>query len=268
MKTRFEIAVDAAAAASEIIREGFARLAEIEVREKTPGDVATQVDALAEAVICKIIWRAFPCDTILGEEGGEQLGPAVNATVTESGYRWVIDPLDGTFNFVHGFPHCGVSVAVEVLGEIIVAIVANPFNNETFVARKGEGAYLNGRRLQVGVRTLLSDALVGVVLPSAKSAQFDAVWKKVELVARASGQIRRSGSAALDMAYVAAGRLDGFFVMSLRKWDIAAGALLVAEAGGAVSDLRGGNDYLRDENCVAGNARLVAMLVHALNYEA
>jgi myo-inositol-1(or 4)-monophosphatase len=268
MTTRYEIALNAAAAASEIIREGFARLNEIGVKEKTPGDVATQVDARAEAAIRAIIWRAFPCDTILGEEGGEHIGPAVGPTITESGYRWIVDPLDGTFNFVHGFPHCGVSIALECAGEMVVAIVANPFNNETFAAQKGQGAFLNGKRLRVGARTQLNDSLVGVVLPSSKSAQFDSVWMKVDAVARASGQIRRTGSAALDLAYVAAGRLDAFFVMSLRKWDIAAGALLVTEAGGMVTDLRGGNHYMRDENCAAGNDILVAKLVRALNYEA
>jgi myo-inositol-1(or 4)-monophosphatase len=268
MTTRFEIALEAAAAASEIIREGFARLREIDVSEKSPGDVATDVDARAEAAIREIVWRAFPCDTILGEEGGEFAGPAVSPTISESGFRWIVDPLDGTFNFVHGFPHCGVSIALERAGEIVAAIVVNPFNHETFSAQKGEGAFLNGARLHVGGRVQLNDSLVGVVLPSSKSAQFEAVWKKVDAAARASGQIRRTGSAALDLAYVAAGRLDAFFVMSLRKWDIAAGALLVTEAGGAVTDLRGGNHTMRDENCVAGNATLVAMLVRALNYEA
>ncbi len=267
MNTRFEIALQAAAAASEIIREGFARLAEIDVKEKSPGDVATEVDARAEAAIQHVIWRNFACDIILGEESGEHVGPAVSPTMSESGYRWIVDPLDGTFNFVHGFPHCGVSIALEHAGEIMAAVVANPFNNEIFSAQKGEGAFLNGTRLRVSVRTQLADALVGVVLPSARSTLFPTVWKKVEAVAHASGQIRRTGSAALDMAYVAAGRLDAFFVMSLRKWDIAAGALLVTEAGGTVTDIRGGNDHLREENCAAGNAALVALLVRALNYE-
>jgi myo-inositol-1(or 4)-monophosphatase len=268
MTTHFEIALEAAAAASEIIREGFARLREIDVSEKSPGDVATDVDARAEVAIREIVWRAFPCDAILGEEGGEFAGPAVSATISESGFRWIVDPLDGTFNFVHGFPHCGVSIALERSGEIVAAIVVNPFNHETFSAQRGEGAFLNGARLHVGGRVQLNDSLVGVVLPSSKSAQFEAVWKKVDAAARASGQIRRTGSAALDLAYVAAGRLDAFFVMSLRKWDIAAGALLVTEAGGVVTDLRGGNHTMRDENCVAGNTALVAMLVRALNYEA
>jgi myo-inositol-1(or 4)-monophosphatase len=125
---------------------------------------------------------------------------------------------------------------------------------------------LNGARLRVGTRLDLADALVGVVLPGGKNKAFDAVWEKVDAVARASGQIRRTGSAALDLAYVAAGRLDGFFVMSLRKWDIAAGALLVTEAGGIVTDLRGGNAYMHDEQCVAGNEVLVTNLVNVLHY--
>jgi myo-inositol-1(or 4)-monophosphatase len=127
---------------------------------------------------------------------------------------------------------------------------------------------LNGARLRVGTRLDLADALVGVVLPGGKNKAFDAVWEKVHAVARASGQIRRTGSAALDLAYVAAGRLDGFFVMSLRKWDIAAGALLVTEAGGTVTDLRGGNAYMHDEQCVAGNEVLVTNLVNVLHYKA
>jgi myo-inositol-1(or 4)-monophosphatase len=278
MSTRFETALVAAQAASAIIRAGFARLREIHVHEKAPGDVATEVDAQAEAAIREIIWRDFPCDTVLGEEGGEHRGPGVSSTTSESGVRWIIDPLDGTFNFVHGFPHCAVSIAVESSAQsdntcgadlpklVHIAVIANPFTNELFSAKKGEGAFLNGARLRVGTRPSLSDALVGVVIPGGKNQAFEAVWEKVDAVARASGQIRRTGSAALDLAYVAAGRLDGFFVMSLRKWDIAAGALLVTEAGGAVTDLRGGNAYMHDEQCVAGNEVLVANLVNVLNY--
>jgi myo-inositol-1(or 4)-monophosphatase len=280
MSTRFETALAAAAAASGIIRTGFARLREIDVQEKAPGDVATEVDVQAEAAIRTIIWRDFPCDTILGEEGGEHPGPGVSSTTSESGVRWIVDPLDGTFNFVHGFPHCAVSIAVESYAQhektcgadwtksVNIAVIANPFTNELFSAKRGEGAFLNGVRLRVGTRLGLADALVGVVLPGGKNQAFDGVWEKVEAVARASGQIRRTGSAALDLAYVAAGRLDGFFVMSLRKWDIAAGALLVTEAGGTVTDLRGGNGYMRDEQCVAGNETLVANLVNVLNYQA
>jgi myo-inositol-1(or 4)-monophosphatase len=141
MSTRFETALAAAHAASAIIRAGFARLREIDVHEKAPGDVATEVDAHAEAAIREIIWREYPCDTILGEEGGEHRGPGVSSTTSESGVRWIVDPLDGTFNFVHGFPHCAVSIAVESSAQsdntcgadlpklVNIAVIANPFTN-------------------------------------------------------------------------------------------------------------------------------------------
>ncbi len=260
---RREVAIAAARAAASIIRDGLARLRASDVIEKAPGDFATKTDRAAEAEIRRILWEAFPSDSILGEEGGAQDGPQSPA----SGWQWVVDPLDGTYNFVHGFPHCAISIAaICAAGTVEVAVVKNPFNTEFFHAERGQGAFMGDVPMQVGTREFLGDAMVAVVLPSGQHPDFAHVWPRVELVARASGQIRRTGSAALDLAYVAAGRMDAFFVMSLRKWDIAAGALLVTEAGGMVTDLRGGDGYLESEQCVAGNALLVPQLVTILNF--
>jgi myo-inositol-1(or 4)-monophosphatase len=236
---------------------------------KSPGDVVTEIDRAAEQMICNTIWAAFPHDAVVGEEGGALPGPCT----PPSGFQWVVDPLDGTYNFVHGFPHCAVSIAGicaagTALAKTVVAVVVNPFNDECFSAEAGAGAFCNGAALKVGMRQSLSESIVGVVIPGGASAAFDRVWPRVEAVARKSGQIRRTGAAALDLAYVAAGRLDAFFVMSLRRWDIAAGALLVTEAGGIVTDLTGGNRYLETEQIIAGNAQLVPQLVSVLKSNA
>lgn len=261
MTTRHDVGVRAVKAAASIIRDGYARLRSTDVHQKAPGDWVTDIDLAAEREIRRVIWDAFPGDAILGEEGGAQAGPGTNAT----GWQWIVDPLDGTYNFVHGHPHVSTSIGcLDPQGWIDIAVVKDPFRVETFHAQRGRGAFSGDVPLRVNARDQLTDALVAMVLPAAQNPAFEGVWPTFEALTRGCGQIRRTGSAVLDLAYVAAGRLDAFVVMSLRKWDIAAGALLVQEAGGMVTDLTGGSEFLAHEQVIAGNASLVAQIVECI----
>ena len=251
---------------SAVIRAAFATRAHV-TTEKSANDVATETDRAVETWLAAQIAATFPGDVLLGEEGGErQLGSAA-----ATGVRWIVDPLDGTFNFVHGFPYIATSIAIEVDGRIEAALIANPLTGETFVAERGGGAWLHHdatgaapERLSVSACSGLSRALVSGVLPSAANAAFERVFAAWSDVARCAASIRRTGAAALDLAHVAAGRLDGFFVMSLAAWDAAAGALLVEEAGGRICDFHGGDGYLRSNEVVAGTPGVSADMVTCL----
>lgn len=260
-QSRRDVAIQAARSAASIIRDGYARLRAGDIQQKAPGDLVTIVDQQAEEEIRRIIWATYPGDAILGEEGGAQAGPAANPT----GWQWVVDPLDGTYNFAHGNPHVCTSIAcLDPTGQIALAVVKDPFRVEIFHAERGAGAYSGDVALRVNRRGTLDEALVAMVLPSAKHAAFPTVWPMFETITRSVGQIRRTGSAVLDLAYVAAGRLDALVVTHLRKWDIAAGALLVQEADGHVCDLQGGAQFLEREQVIAGHAPLVAQLVQRI----
>ncbi len=247
-----------------MIRAAFDRRVHV-LNEKSANDFATDTDAAIEAHIAARIASAFPGDVLLGEEGGERkLG---NAATT--GVRWIVDPLDGTYNFVHGFPYVASSIAIEVDGVISFGIVGAPLQNERFSAQRGGGAWLHAagspaQRLSVSRCQSLSKALIGSVLPSGAASSFERVLPAWTAVARAAGSIRRTGAAALDLAGVAAGRLDGFFVMSLSSWDAAAGSLLVHEAGGVTLDFAGGSGFLRSNQVIAGTAPVANELVRVL----
>ncbi len=265
--TRLLLALELAVETGVTIRTAFDARQHVTV-EKSANDFATATDAAVEAIIAARIAAAFPGDVLLGEEGGERtLGEAA-----ATGVRWIVDPLDGTFNFVHGFPYIATSIAIERNGAIEAGVIANPLTHEIFYAERGEGAWLiDGSRAATGpgaIRVSSADrldrALVASVLPSAASASFDQVLPAWLAVARASGSIRRTGAAALDMAHVAAGRLDGFFVMSLARWDAAAGALLVHEAGGVVCDFSGEDRFLETNQVIAGTTSTAAALVQVL----
>jgi len=264
MNPRLQLALQLAALAGERIRDAFARRQHA-LTEKSANDFATGTDREVEAMIAAHIEREFPGDVLLGEEGGErQLGDA-----PATGVRWIVDPLDGTFNFVHGFPYIATSIAIEAGGEIQVGVIANPLTGETFSAGRGFGAWRHlgdaaPERLRVAGDHALRTALVGSVLPSSASASFDRVLPAWLAVARQAGSIRRTGAAALDLAQVAAGRMDGFFVLSLAAWDAAAGALLVREAGGTICDFDGGDRFLQTNQVIAGSPALVAELVEVL----
>jgi myo-inositol-1(or 4)-monophosphatase len=265
MNERVQLALELAHEASEQIRVAFARR-DPRVSEKSANDFATDTDAAIESQIAQRIAAAFPGDTLLGEEGGER----VLGNATPTGVRWIVDPLDGTYNFIHGFPYVATSIAIEAASEIQFGVIGAPLQREIFSAGKGRGAWLHGPddvapvRMHVSQCAALSSALVGSVLPSAANASFARVLPAWTTVASACGSIRRTGAAALDLAQVAAGRMDGFFVMSLATWDAAAGALLVTEAGGHVCDFGGGTRFLDTNQVIAGTPKVVSELTALL----
>lgn len=244
------IAVDAARAAGNIITRAMNRMDKVKIAEKHPNDFVTEIDQRAEQEIIHIIKKAYPSHAILAEESGEQAG---------DDYQWIIDPIDGTRNFIHGFPHFSVSIAVSHKNKIEHGVIYDPVHQELFTASRGKGAHLNDRRIRVGERKKLEECLLGTgfsytSVHSKKSALPD---RTLQAILPICGDIRRGGAATLDLAYVACGRLDGFWEFGLKLWDIAAGVLLIKEAGGFVCDPLGGETYLKTGNVVAGNPIIV-----------
>ena len=253
------IAVRAARRAGAIINRAARDVDLLPVTRKRHNDFVTEVDRAAEQAVIEILRRAYPDHAILAEESGAQPG-----RTGESEYTWIIDPLDGTTNFIHGFPQYAVSVALRHKGILTQAVIYDPTKNELFTATRGRGAYLDERRIRVSKRVQLNEALIGTGFPFRDLQSLDeylAMFR--ELTTRTAG-IRRAGAAALDVAYVAAGRLDGFWEMGLSPWDMAAGALLVQEAGGLVGDFRGEADYLASGRIVCGNPKIFAQLLHVI----
>jgi myo-inositol-1(or 4)-monophosphatase len=241
------IAVRAARAAGEIIMRRLERLDSVAVETKQRNDYVSEVDREAEAKIIQVIRRSYPEHGILAEESGEQKG---------DGHVWVIDPLDGTTNYLHGFPHFAVSIALMHGGRVEHGVIYDPVRQELFTASRGSGAELNNRRIRVSRRRSLDGALLGTGFPFREGQPAETYMAMLrDFMGRTAG-VRRPGAAALDLAYVAAGRIDGFWEFGLSRWDIAAGALLVREAGGIVGDLRGGEDFLASGDVVAANPKV------------
>ena len=260
-------AIKAARRAGSIINRSALDGATLEVRAKQANDFVTQVDQAAERAAIDVIRRAYPDHAILAEESGEDLGSEARtggAKPTASDTRWIIDPLDGTTNFIHGFPQYCVSIAVEQRGKVAHAVVYDPTKNELFTASQGRGAYLNDRRMRVTKCLQLRDALVGTGFPFKEMARLDLYLGHLAGIMRGASGIRRAGAAALDLAYVACGRLDGFWEMGLAPWDMAAGALLITEAGGLVGDLQGGQTYLASGDIAAATPKVLPELLAAL----
>lgn len=253
------VALDAAKAGCAVLARGRARLVRVQTTTKSPGDITTELDARSEAAIFARIRAAYPDHARLGEESGEGAGDS-----GASPYRWIVDPLDGTVNYVHSIPYYAVSVSLEVDGAAVLGVVADPERREFFSAVRGGGAFCNGRPLHVARRTRLDEAVIGTVVPPPKWPGVDGYLEQFCNVARNAAGMRRGGAAALDLAYVAAGRLDGFFVVSLKRWDLSAGALLVQEAGGAVADIDGHPDPLHANRLAAANAELLPALLEQL----
>jgi myo-inositol-1(or 4)-monophosphatase len=246
------IAVRAARRAGEIMVRQLNQLESLRVIEKSPNEFVTQVDQAAEAVIIETIREYYPDHAILAEESG---------AVGENDYQWIIDPLDGTTNYVHGFPVFSVSIAVANRGEIEHGVVYDPLRQEIFSASRGQGAQLDGRRIRVSKRTTIQQSLVATGFPYRANLKYlDRYLDMLKVVMLESAGVRRPGSAALDLCYVAAGRVDAFFEFGLSKWDIAAGALMIREAGGRISDFHGNDGYLESGNIVAGNPKTYAAL--------
>jgi myo-inositol-1(or 4)-monophosphatase len=253
------IAVRAARRAGAIINRAARDIDVLSVTRKRHNDFVTEVDKSAEQAIIEILHRAYPDHAILAEESGATAG-----TAGESEYTWIIDPLDGTTNFIHGFPQYAVSIGLRHKGVLVQGVVYDPTNNELFTASRGRGAFLNERRIRVSKRIRLNEALIGTGFPFRDFEGLDEYLSMFrELTARTAG-LRRAGAAALDIAYVAAGRLDGFWEMGLSPWDMAAGALMVQEAGGLVGDFRGDSGYLESGRMVCGAPKIFAQLVQVI----
>lgn len=242
------IASRAARSAGAIILRGFERLDTVQVSEKSQNDYVTEIDKQSEKIIIDAIRKMYPNHAILGEESGHLAG--------NEEFVWIIDPLDGTRNFLHGFPHFCISIGFKYKNRLEHGLIYDPIRQEMFTATRGDGAQLNNRRIRVSNRINLKDTLLGTGFPFRPAADFTAYLKTLAHLMPQAGGIRRAGSAALDLAYVAAGRMDGYWEFSLSPWDIAAGCLLILEAGGYVSDIRGGEDYLNTGDIIAGNPKI------------
>ena len=259
MQPIVNIAVRAARRAGNLIASAVEQVDRLEITEKASNDFVTQVDRQAEEAIISVIRDAYPDHSILGEEGGELEGKKDGVN-----YQWVIDSLDGTTNFLHGFPQFAVSIGVRYKGRLEHAVIYDPMRQELFTASRGGGAQLNDRRLRVTSRKGLEGALLGTGFPFKQQQHLDSYMATFKALFPMTAGIRRPGSAALDLAYVAAGRLDGFWEIGLSPWDMAAGALLIQEAGGLVSDFGGGNDYLETGNIVAGNPKVFKAILQTI----
>jgi myo-inositol-1(or 4)-monophosphatase len=253
------IAVKAARRAGAIINRAARDVELLAVTRKRHNDFVTEVDKAAEEAIIEVLHRAYPDHAILAEESGATAG-----SQGESEYTWIIDPLDGTTNFIHGFPQYAVSIALRHKDTLTQAVIYDPTKNELFTATRGRGAYLDDRRIRVSKRTQLAETLVGTGFPFRDFETLDEyIGMFRALTARTAG-LRRAGSAALDIAYVAAGRLDGFWELGLSPWDMAAGVLLVQEAGGLVGDFRGEPGYLESGRIVCGNPKVFAQMLQVI----
>lgn len=227
----------------------FGEVEHLQVSLKGPADFVSAADLQSERILKAELQRARPTYGFLLEEGGAEAG-------SDPDTRWIIDPLDGTTNFLHAIPHFCISVGLERAGEIVVGVIYHPIADELYYAEKGVGAFVNDRRLRVSARTHLADAVIGTGIPFRSRGDHPRYLRMLEAVMGSTAGVRRMGAAALDLAYVAAGRFDGFFEIGLSAWDIAAGLLLVREAGGFVTEIEGGNDPLGSGSVLATNDRL------------
>lgn len=242
------IAIQAARAASRSILHFYDRLDEVQVTEKAKNDLVTQVDKLSEDIIIEHIHKAYPKHSILGEESGLEQN--------QDEYTWIIDPIDGTKNFVNGFPHFCISIAVKKGDTLEIGLVYDPIRQELFTATRGKGAQLNNKRIRVADTKKMENALIGTGFPFRHEEALQQYLKTFTKVLPQVSDIRRAGAAALDLAYVACGRLDGFWEPLLKTWDIAAGALLIQEAGGVITDFDGKRNFLQSGDVVCGNIHL------------
>lgn len=257
MHPMLNIAVRAARQAGAVIAKGFENREKLKLEVKGENDYVTQVDKDAEQAIIEKIRQSYPHHSFLGEEGGVIKGD-------DDTFQWIIDPLDGTTNFIKGIPHFCVSIALKYKGKLDQAVVFDPIRGELFTASRGNGAQLNGYRIRVNTIKSLSNTVLGTAFPFKQRHRMANFSQQFGLILEQAGDVRRSGSAALDLAYVASGRFDGYFEAGLKPWDIAAGELIVREAGGMVTDFQGGNDHMISGDTVAGSPKAVQELVKHL----
>lgn len=257
MEPLLNIAVNAARQAGDIIIRHMEQVEHLKVTAKSSHEYFSEVDIKAEQMIINTIRKAYPEHDILAEESGMQEG---NGDVL-----WIIDPLDGTSNYLHGFPLFSVSIAVQIKGRIEHGVIYDPLRHECFAASRGRGARLNDRRIRVSKQTQLSASLLGMGFPSRDITMGQRYLPAFEALFGKCAGVRRTGSAALDLAYVASGRLDGFWDLGLRPWDVAAGALLIREAGGLISDIHGGDDFMKHGDLVAGTPKVFKALLQTIS---
>jgi len=258
MHPMLSTAIKAARRAGNLINRASLDLGQIKVSVKQQNDFVTEVDRAAEATIIETLREVYPSHAILAEESGD------SRPVPESEFQWIIDPLDGTTNFIHGFPQYAISIALAHKGVLTQAVVYDPNRNELFTATKGGGAFLNDKRIRVSSRAKIEEALLGTGFPYRVFDHVDAYLAIFKEMTRRCAGVRRPGAASLDLAYVAAARLDGFWEFGLSPWDMAAGALLIQEAGGIVSDLAGESNYLNTGNIVGGNPKVFNQLLQCI----
>ncbi|MBL4638468.1 MAG: inositol-1-monophosphatase [Gammaproteobacteria bacterium] len=255
MHPLLNIAIRAARSAGNVIIRSIQHVEHLDVTTKGRNDFVSDVDRLAEREIINAITKAYPDHAIMAEESGNS---------GDSDTVWIIDPLDGTTNFLHGFPHYCVSIAVMVRGKIEHGVVYDPLREELFTASRGDGAQLNDRRLRVAKRKELANSLLATGFPFKNPQHLPAFLATFTSLFNQVADVRRTGSAALDLAYVAAGRLDGYWEIGLEKWDLAAGALLIEEAGGVISDFVGGDNYINSGNVVVGNLHVQKQMLDGI----
>jgi len=255
MQPLLNIAISAARAAGNIIIRYINRIDGLSVESKRRNDFVSEVDRLAEHEIIAIIHRGYPHHAILAEESGGRSGDE---------YQWLIDPLDGTTNFLHGFPHYAVSIGLKHKNTLQLGVVYDPFKEELFAGYRGAGATLNSRRIRVSQHHSLTGALLGTGIPYRPDQDLDAYLVVLKALTQNTAGVRRAGSASLDLAYVASGRLDGFWEFGLRPWDIAAGVVLIQEAGGMVSDMSGGSEFLQTGNVLAAGPKVFRAMLAAM----
>ena len=249
-----EIAIDAARAAGNIMNQASRNIDRLDVQSKALHDYVTDADKASEQAVVDVLQHFCPQHAILAEERG-----LIGNTASE--FVWVIDPIDGTTNFIHGFPQYAVSIALKKGADVVEAVVYDPLKDEMFTATRGEGAKLNNRRIRVSGRNNLASSLIGTGFPFRADDDYEGFAKTFTRVARNTSGIRRAGAASLDLAYVACGRLDAFWESGLKPWDIAAGSLLVLEARGLVTDFEGNDGYLDSGKIVAGTPRVFGALL-------
>jgi myo-inositol-1(or 4)-monophosphatase len=260
MHPMLNTAIKAARRGAAVINRASFDLDRVKVTDKGQNDFVTEVDQAAEKAIIDVLLNAYPDHAVLAEESGASAN-----LHDDNGNVWIIDPLDGTTNYIHGFPQYCVSIALQQKGQITQAVVYDPTRNDLFTASKGGGAFLNEKRIRVSKRDKLADGLIGTGFPFRDMRELDDYIKMFRVVVQSCAGLRRPGSAALDLAYVAAGRLDGFFEKGLRPWDIAAGALLVSEAGGIIGDFTGESDYLYKGDIIAGTPKVFGQMITLLS---
>ena len=258
MHPTLNIAIKAARQAAKIISRHSLDIERLKIEVKQQSDFVTEVDRAAEAAILDVLREAYPSHGILAEESG------LAGTNPESEYQWIIDPLDGTTNFIHGLPQYAISIGLAHKGVMTQAVVYDPNRNEIFTASKGGGAFVNEKRIRVAKRFRLDEALIGTGFPYRMFDHIDTYLAIFRDVAQRTAGMRRPGAAALDLAWVACGRMDGFWELGLSPWDMAAGSLLITEAGGLVGDLSGEANYMKTGNIIGGNPKIFSQLLQLI----